>query len=245
MNITKQLISPETPMSRDYAKVYILQFVARFLFPRYRFEWPAFDWWEDREFNAYLLRFRELPRGLGSRRRWMTYQLMRLAASVDGDTAECGVFEGAASYLICRAFPDRTHFIFDSFEGLSQPGKEDGVEWRQGNLSCPLETAKLNLPFDNISWHKGWIPERFVDVQDRKFAFVHIDVDLYQPTFDSIQFFYPRMSPGGVLVCDDYGTSGCPGATRAVNEFLADKAEKMISPSSGGGFFIKGIPTAK
>src|SRR5262249_34795482 len=142
LNITRNLIFPKTPHSRENAQLLILQFIGRLLFPGYRFEAPAFDWWQDQEFNAYLARFDKIGRGLNSRRRWMAYQLMRLAASVSGDTAECGVFEGAASYLICRTFPDRTHFIFDSFEGLSQPGNEDGGEWEQGSLACSLERAK-------------------------------------------------------------------------------------------------------
>jgi O-methyltransferase len=246
LRIARDLVKPKTPMSRDYARLDIIRFISRFLLPRYRFEWPAFDWWQDPEFNAYLARFNELngATALNSRRRWMTYQIMRLAVPVPGDTAECGVFAGATSYLICRVFPDRTHFIFDSFEGLSKPVGEDGTEWKQGNLAISLEKAKANLPFSNISWHKGWIPDRFPDVEGRTFAFVHIDVDLYQPTLDSFKFFYPRMSKGGVIVCDDYGCSGCPGATTAANEFLKDKPEKMISAPCGGGFIIKGTAAA-
>jgi predicted O-methyltransferase YrrM len=70
---------------------------------------------------------------------------------------------------------------------------------------------------------------------------VHIDVDLYNPTKDSLEFFCPRLRPGGIIVCDDYGFSSCPGATAACNEFLADKPEKMIGLSDGGGFLFKGI----
>ena len=74
---------------------------------------------------------------------------------------------------------------------------------------------------------------------------MHIDVNLYQPTLDSLAFFYPRMQHGGIVVCDDYGFSTCPGATRAVQEFLADAPEKMVALPVGGGFFIKGCPTAE
>ena len=77
---------------------------------------------------------------------------------------------------------------------------------------------------------------------DRAFSFVHVDVDLYEPTRDSFAFFYERLSPGGILLCDDYGCTTCPGATKAADEFLADRPEKMISLDSGGGFFIRGLP---
>ncbi len=228
----------------------VLRKTGRAVFPRYRFKWPQMDWWQDEPFNEYLKRFDELD-GLNTDRRWMMYQLARLVDSVPGDTAECGVFQGAGSYLLCRILqtspvPERKHFIFDSFEGISNPSANDGRHWSKGDLSADLDTVQDNLSqFENISYHKGWIPERFPDVEDRRFSFLHIDVDLYEPTRDSLTFFYPRMNDRGIILCDDYGSTLCPGATKAIDEYLADKPEKMISLSGGGGFLIKGYATAR
>ena len=108
--------------------------------------------------------------------------------------------------------------------------------WIQFGTTCRSLTTSVST--------KGWIPERFPDVEDRKFSFLHIDIDLYEPTRDSVAFFYPRMSDGGIILCDDYGSTFCSGATKAIDEYLADKPEKMISLSGGGGFLIKGCPTA-
>jgi len=180
----------------------------------------------------------------------MVWQLTRLIEGVPGDTAECGVFEGAGSWLICAANRNgkkkRKHHLFDSFEGLSAPEEADGAYWTKGDLTAGEEVVRTKLkPFeDMIVFHKGWIPDRFPDIEDKKFAFVHVDVDLRQPTYDSLEFFYPRLSPGGVLVCDDYFCTTCPGATEAIDSFLADKPEKMIPLDAGGGFFIKGTATA-
>ena len=90
---------------------------------------------------------------------------------------------------------------------------------------------------------KGWIPCRFGEIADRRFAFVHIDVDLYEPTRDALEFFYPRLNEGAVLVVDDYGFTSCPGATRAAEEVTGPLAEKMIALPDGGGFLIKGRAT--
>jgi len=216
--------------------------IGKWLMPNYRFQWPQLAWWHDEIFNAYLKRFGEFE-GANSDRRWMIHQLTKLVHSVPGDTAECGVFQGSSSYLICRALPNRTHYMFDSFEGLSAPSPADGTFWSANVHACDLETAQKNLSeCPNVSFHKGWIPERFKDVESRTFCFVHVDVQLYQPTRDSIEFFYPRMSSGGIIVCDDYGFVNCPGATRAVDEFLSDKPERMISLSCGSAFLIKGVP---
>lgn len=94
-----------------------------------------------------------------------------------------------------------------------------------------------------VAFYQGWIPDRFAEVAERQFAFVHVDVDLYEPTRDSVAFFYERLSPGGVFVCDDYGFLTCPGATAAMDEFLEDKPEKVVLLPGGGGFFIKGCMT--
>lgn len=209
--------------------------------PQYRFQWPQTAWWYDQEFNEYLERFGEL-RGCNADRRWTVRQLTKLAKDVPGDTAECGVLAGSSSYLICRAFTDRTHFMFDSFEGLSHPGADDGDRWRDRDLACDLETAKTKLKdCPNVSFHKGWIPERFQDVESRKFCFVHIDLQLYQPTRDSLEFFYPRMRPGGIILLDDYGFTTCPGPKRAIDEFLTGKPEQLISLSCGSAFLIRQV----
>jgi hypothetical protein len=187
---------------------------------------------------------------MNSHRRFMLWNLLRLTANVEGDTAECGVFEGASSWLICaftqQVAPEKTHHLFDSFEGLSEPEIEDGHHWTKGNLAASEKNVARNLgPFgDRVRFHKGWIPDRFPEVSDRKFSFVHVDVDLRQPTRDSLSFFYHKLNPGAVFLCDDYACTTCPGATTAIDEFLENRPEKMISLDAGGGFFIKGVETA-
>ncbi|MFO0762292.1 MAG: TylF/MycF/NovP-related O-methyltransferase [Byssovorax sp.] len=225
--------------------VYILRKIADLLLDDYRFLYPQTGWWKNEPFNAYLRRFNE-HKAMNSDRHWMVSELCRLTTHVPGDTAECGVFQGATSYLICLSNrgTDKRHHIFDSFEGLSNPGPRDGNYWRPGVLACGLDEVKKNLAdFPAVDYHQGWIPDRFPAVADKRFSFVHVDVDLEQPTIDSVAFFYPLLSPGGILVCDDYGFTTCPGATKAIDEFFSDKPEKMLALSAGGGFVIKGIET--
>jgi O-methyltransferase len=221
--------------------LYILVKIGKLLAPGYRYTYPL-AWWQNEKFNFYLRRFGELD-GLASDRHWMLAQLCRLTHDVPGDTAECGSYQGASSYLICLANQgqNRTHHIFDSFEGLSEPGPHDGSNWSAGDMAVSLETVKEALEgLGTVRYYKGWIPERFHEVTDRSFSFVHVDVDLEQPTMDSVRFFYDRLAPGGILLCDDYGFTSCPAVAPAIDEFLADKPEKIIALGGGGGFFIKG-----
>lgn len=222
------------------------------LCPEYHFKRPRMIWWQNPLFLKFLQAFPGHTVDFNNDRKWNLSQLMRLCAHVGGDTAECGSFRGASSWFILESWRDdfeagrRRHHIFDSFEGLSEPGDMDGSHWTKHSMSASEQELLTNLEsFPScFQIHKGWIPERFPDVQGQSFAFVHIDVDIYQPTRDSIEFFYSHLNDGGILVCDDYGFKTCPGATLAVDEFLADKPEKMLLLAAGGGWFMKGTPTA-
>lgn len=216
--------------------------------PEYRFKWPQVSWWKTRWFSSYLAQFEE-EKSFNSDRRWMVYQLMRLVSGVSGDTAECGVYKGAASWLICKANQEsgceRTHYVFDSFMGLSKPVPIDGAHWQEGDLNATMAETRNNLlEYDRLVFLEGWIPSRFNEVASKRFSFVHIDVDLYEPTSQSIEFFYERLAPGGIMLCDDYGFDTCPGATKAMDDFFSIRPETVVSLCSGGGFIIKASPSA-
>jgi hypothetical protein len=237
---------------RDHAFNLLLA-IARRIMPEYRFVFPQMDWWKDNAFNNYLKKFEE-ERGCNTQRRWMVKQLLRLVSHLNGDTVECGVYKGAGSWTILEANKEsihtKKHHIFDSFEGLGTPTEKDHASyWKKGDLSVGAEVVIENLsPFENgkdFLTYKGWIPERFHDIKDIEISFIHVDVDLEQPTIDSLEYFYPKLQDGGIFLCDDYGFDTCPGATKVIDDFLEDKVEKMISLADGGGFFIKGQQVSK
>lgn len=226
----------------------LLAMVAKRFVPNYRFTWPELAWFQNPKLIKVLKRFDE-DEGFNSHRRFALQQLLRLTSNVPGDTAECGVYKGCGSYIILESNKqstfERVHHVFDSFEGLSNPSGKDGEYWTANDLSIEENIVKKNLiDFNNFKLYKGWIPNRFEEIRDCKFSFVHVDVDLYEPTLESIKFFYEKINSGGIFVCDDYGFLTCPGATAAMDEFLLAKQEKMISLPGGGGFFIKGCVTA-
>lgn len=178
-----------------------------------------------------------------------------LDRGVEGDVAECGCWRGASTHTISRVlkrrgFNGRFH-VFDSFEGLSEPGEIDlkgttaianrseYVHMRKGLFSSSEEHIRSVLAeFDFVDIWPGWIPERFEEVSDRCFRFVNIDVDLYEPIHDSLAFFYPRMQKGGVIFLDDYNSGSFLGATIATDEFLKTISPTQFLPIPGGGAFI-------
>ena len=221
----------------------ILQAFARFAYPSYTLS----DWgrYVDRQrgFREDMQRLYSSPHVIFDRR-FSLAELAKVAAVIPGDIAEAGCFNGGTAYAMAQSLNrigvKRQIHLFDSFAGLSKPESVDGGFWKKHDLACDLKTVEKNLnAFDNICYWPGWIPCRYAEVASHRFSLVHIDVDLFQPTLDSLEFFYPRVTTGGLIVLDDYGFVTCPGATEAADAFFADKPEFIMNLSSGGALIIK------
>ena len=165
----------------------------------------------------------------------------------EGDFAECGVYKGGTAFLIAdtlvnNSVQERKLHLFDTFAGMPATAKEDPSGMKEGQLGdtslSAVEEYLKKFPF--IVFHPGLIPETFEVVKDRKFAFVHIDVDLYQTSKDCCNFFYDRLIPGGVMIFDDYGMLYFKDSEkRAVDEFFSDKPESPIALHTGQCIIIK------
>ena len=175
-------------------------------------------------------------------RRFLLSQFALALAALPGETAEAGVYDGTSSRIICRTL-NRPHHAFDSFEGMSEPDSADGHYWQAGDLAASEQQARGVLEPFGARVYRGWIPEIFAEARIERLCLAHVDVDLYQPTRDSFAFFYPRLVPGGVLLCDDYGFATCPGARRAIDEFMADKPEPVVHLPTGQALVVKNWPS--
>ncbi len=202
-------------------------------------------WREDRAFLADYSRLSP-SNPYSADRKFTLREMVRYARGIPGEMAECGCFRGASAWFIANGAPGVPLHLFDSFAGLSQPSKKDRLPddsmsfWSKGALSASEEEVRTTLgSLPNIRIHKGWIPESFSSVEHLQFSLVHIDVDLYQPTWDSLTFFYPRLSSNGVIVLDDYGFKTCPGAFKASEEFSNEVDDYIIHLPTGQGVIIK------
>jgi hypothetical protein len=175
-------------------------------------------------------------------------------ADVKGDYVECGVWKGQSAYIIATHMLKRKNnpelHLFDSFEmGLSEKVKKDKnlreelsperILEEKLAFSYSKDLLEENLAdFNFIKIYEGWIPKRFHEVQDKTFSFVHIDVDLYEPTKESLDFFYSRLAPKGIIVCDDYNFCQFPGAKKAFDEFLENNNPSFFYEVPYGASFI-------
>lgn len=202
--------------------------------------------WKEQSFFREAQAQAKNVRGIPDPRSFVLQSCLRSLADIEGDVAECGVRRGrSAIFMLLADLRKRQYHLFDSFAGLPQPTDADHIGsrnawWKKGDLHAEEAIARNNLAaFPNVNFHVGWIPQTFSNIHDSQFAFAHIDVDLYEPTYDSLVFFYDRMTPGGVIICDDYGSAYCPGARKALDEFFISRPEGIIELPTGQAMIIK------
>lgn len=145
-----------------------------------------------------------------------------------GDYVEVGIYHGSTAKVICESKGDKTLHLCDTFEGLPEPDEIERKREKKGRYACSLESIQKYLePFANLKYYKGFCPETVRGVlDDTRFAFVHLDVDLYRSTLQCLEYFWPRVLPGGVLLSHDY--SILPGVKQAFTEFTERTPEKVI-----------------
>lgn len=212
----------------------------------YRIYEKAMDAANCRQWDNYLKRLRH-------------YSLIQLVYSniktlgTNYNFVECGCWLGQStfeiSYVLSQHAFSKNFFVFDSFEGLSELSEDDQSPLRKNNDKTNLKVRKhfasnfdlvqntlKDFPFTTL--HQGWIPNVFDTITIDKIQFLHIDVDLFQPTYDSLEFFFEKLVPGGIIVCDDYNATKWPGAKNAWDKFFADKKVTINYPIPLGGSFI-------
>jgi len=156
--------------------------------------------------------------------------LARAQSHVDGDMAEVGMYRGASAKIICEGKGKVTLWGFDTFEGLCDVSEEDkhwGISFfKQGGYRASYDEVRSYLTSaDDIRLIPGYFPQSANDAVARTFSFVHLDVDTYSSTLESMRFFWPRLSNKGIIVTHD---SHAEGVARAIREFVSESGARII-----------------
>lgn len=169
---------------------------------------------------------------------------------VPGDVVECGVYNGGSVATIARALHDgrRTFWLYDSFQGMPPAGDRDGPFARAlspgeclGNEPTARQTlGRADVPADRIQVRAGWFHNTFTAPLPSAVCYLHVDADWYDSVLLSLRTFYPLVSPGGVIVLDDFGW--WEGARRAFYDFVAEYQIHPLVDRAGPGqlLWIKG-----
>lgn len=157
--------------------------------------------------------------------------------NVNGAIAECGVYKGEFSKWMNRFMPDRKLYLFDTFEGFPKNDiTDDELEkssWLARGAEDYFKDTSVETVLNNIGKHvnvilrKGYFPETAKGLEDEKFAFVNLDTDLYAPILAGLEFFYPRLNPGGYIFVHDYRIE-LFGVRQAVEEFCKKREISIV-----------------
>ena len=161
---------------------------------------------------------------------YMVYSLARAQSRLPGEMVEVGVYRGGSSKLICEAKGDTPLHLFDTFEGLPETHPYDRGFFQRGLFPGSLEAVQNYLSaYPNVIFHPGLFPQTAEGLEDRRVSFVHLDVDIYESMKAGLEFFYPRLVEGGIILVHDYQY---PGVRRAFDEVFAENGHTIIPLNS-------------
>lgn len=168
--------------------------------------------------------------------------------------AECGVGDGMSAFFALREMTDykKNHpnieFTMHLYDSWSSLRKEELLESEYNIIGKYndnyLNRTKENLKEfeDNLVYHIGYIPESFeMSPQiDKKMIYLHIDLNSAKPTYDALQFFYPKLVSGSVILFDDYGWEGFEDTKEIVDDYFANKQGILMKlPTGQAIYFIR------
>jgi len=147
---------------------------------------------------------------------------------------EIGVYKGGSSYFMASILHKLTFgktenlqlYSIDTFEGHSNM---DIIPYLEPKHSAPkifkdtlYETVRILLSkFTFVKILKGRVQLKYKEIEEKTIDFIHLDVDIYEPTLFSLNYFFKKLSVNGMIIIDDYNFSTCPGAKKSVDEFLS------------------------
>jgi len=171
---------------------------------------------------------------------------------VPGDLLEAGVWRGGATIMmraVLSAYgdPDRVVWVADSFQGLPEPepgrypADAGDRHWTWPQLAVSLDDVRSNfarydLLDDRVRFLVGWFRDTLPEAPVERLAVLRVDADMYGSTMDVLKHLYPKLSPGGYVIIDDYGAVA--GCRMAVDDFRAEHGiTQHLRPIDGAGVF--------
>lgn len=175
------------------------------------------------------------------------WSLSNQVAHLPGDFLEVGVWRGGTGCLLAHRLAHLNSrqrvYLCDTFSGVVKAGAMDstyrGGEHADTSVSI-VEDLADGLDIHNYEILQGVFPEQTGDkIADHKFSLCHIDVDVYESARDVLDWVWPRLLVGGVVIYDDYGFPACDGVTRLVNERMETKGALTLHNLNGHAVVIK------
>jgi O-methyltransferase len=180
-------------------------------------------------------------------RMWLLTQTARQCASLPGEFAEFGVYRAGCAFMIFStgAFADSKRFyLYDTFAGIPADELDDsevaaGLAGAHADTSVEYVRERLAPWIDRVELVPGDVNETLAAGGPDRLAFVHMDLNAAEPTRVALEFSYPRLASGAMVLFDDYGWSGLEAQRAVIDAFLGDKPEEPIALPTGQALLVK------
>lgn len=154
--------------------------------------------------------------------------LCRRLEDVPGAAAELGVYKGFFARSINQLLPERTLYLFDSFQGFA-PETRATESFQAAHANTAVDRVLDIMPHrSRVVVKPGFFPESLEGLEER-FCLVSLDVDFYQTTLEGLRYFWPRLNPGGYLMLHDWGSPGLPGCAEALRDYERETGARIPS----------------
>ena len=178
---------------------------------------------------------------------WILTQCARQCRLLAGHFAEFGVYRGGYAFMVLSRAPlrgDQRFYLFDTFAGiprerLTRREEENGLGGLLAETSA-AHVARLLQPWaGHVVIVEGNVFETLPRTDAGPIAFTSLDLNASAPTIAALEYVYPRLVPGAMIVMDDYGWLGYKDQRVAIDAFFKDKPESILALPTGQGLVIR------
>lgn len=144
--------------------------------------------------------------------------------------AEFGTYRGGSLEILARFNPGVDILAVDSFEGVPKESEHDyHREGDFGGIDFHAIAGYFKMAYPAVRIFKGFIPKVFeVFDEHTRFSFVHVDLDMYESIRHALDFIFPRLLDGGMILLDDYKVRTTPGCEKAIETFFEEHPETEV-----------------
>ncbi len=178
--------------------------------------------------------------------RWRMWMLTEFARYADGlgSFAEFGTYRGGCAFMMLSTTTRSPLHMFDTFEGipatrLTEKEQGEGFAGRLSDTSVEHVKHRLASWPERTHYYVGDVFDTLGTVETGTLSLVHLDMNAAEPTRRCLEFAYPRLRPGGVIVFDDYGFRGYEDQRRLIDEFFDATPDRAIALPTGQGFVLR------
>lgn len=182
--------------------------------------------------------------------RWRVYTALwaaRQAWKLNGDFVECGVYRGGLATAILTDLPwsqlsERRFYLLDTFSGFPADQRALAADVHREDYTEDIwpQVQRHFIKYPSVTLVRGAIPQSLSQVPVSSVAYLSIDMNCAEPEVAALEFFWPRMVPGGIILLDDYAfAEPYRRQKEAIDTWAKPQSLNILSLPTGQGLLIK------